>query len=78
MKANRFLDKASVQKEKTKIKTEIKSQYIASGPAKSSGASDKRVFVKDGKLEEETNSEKEQQDEDFVDIDEESDYSDCD
>ena len=34
VKANRFLSKDSVKKEKTKIKNEVKASYITEGPGK--------------------------------------------
>jgi hypothetical protein len=34
VKANRFLSKDSVKKEKTKIKNEVKAQYITEGGGK--------------------------------------------
>lgn len=45
MKANRFLSKDSVKKEKTKIKSDIKGQFIA-GEYSNEG----RVYVKNGEL----------------------------
>jgi len=52
-KANRFIDKKSVKKEKSKIKTFIKEQYIAGG---SSAATDGRVFIKKGDAQVENDS----------------------
>ncbi len=44
VKANRFLSKDSVKKEKVKIKNEIKGQFIADG------GKDGRVYIKNGEL----------------------------
>lgn len=45
VKANRFLSKDSVKKEKTKIKSDIKGQFITG-----ENSNEGRVFVKDGEL----------------------------
>jgi hypothetical protein len=44
VKANRFLSKDSVKKEKGKIKNEIKAQFITDG------GKDGRVYMKNGEL----------------------------
>lgn len=55
MKANRFLSKDSVKKEKGKIKAEIKGQFITEG------GKEGRVYVKNGELHHSDDSDEEVQ-----------------
>jgi hypothetical protein len=46
VKANRFLDKDSLFKEKLKIKNEIKANYISTASGGIKSAKDKRTYAK--------------------------------
>lgn len=68
MKANRFLNKDSIKKEKLKIANDIKSNFIAMGKNSNNLPQEKGMYVKKGELKQETDSD----DDDFVDIEDES------